>query len=362
VVLCSIAFFSRSVVEGRPQYLQLLPNGNPLEVSCPINATGCTASTSGSLCAAFGHALTSDGKGSECSGTPATANVDPFGSDFRAAQYNWTQTLCTDDSDGDGQYNGLELGDPCCIWFMLSTNATNLPRRITDVSHPGNPLSKTSALPCYGVTPNAVAPTVGSKKATTLRLSMNDVNGCSCEYKISVAATADLNPNDTLSFDLLWRPDGTTTVYGLTPNTQYTITAIVSNFGQDSPPSSGITATTTAPTVPEAPGIPFIANMTEDGKTFVEWTPPLEYGGLAITKYTLKLDLKEVTAGPDPFWTLDTLNSRSTYVMRVKATNDIGTGPWSDPLTFKTIVFSSASLVYPTLFAVMVMIMLTIVL
>jgi hypothetical protein len=28
--------------------------------------------------------------------------------------YKWTQTLCLADSDGDGQSNGQELGDPCC--------------------------------------------------------------------------------------------------------------------------------------------------------------------------------------------------------------------------------------------------------
>ena len=35
---------------------------------------------------------------------------------FQAAGYTWTLALCQADSDGDGQTNGLELGDPCCVW------------------------------------------------------------------------------------------------------------------------------------------------------------------------------------------------------------------------------------------------------
>ena len=39
---------------------------------------------------------------------------NPFGQDFAAAGYAWTQALCQRDSDGDGHSNGQELGDPAC--------------------------------------------------------------------------------------------------------------------------------------------------------------------------------------------------------------------------------------------------------
>ena len=35
---------------------------------------------------------------------------------FMDAGYQWTRELCLADQDGDGQSNGLELGDPCCMW------------------------------------------------------------------------------------------------------------------------------------------------------------------------------------------------------------------------------------------------------
>ena len=29
--------------------------------------------------------------------------------------------MCEDDADGDGQSNGRELGDPCCLWEPRAT-------------------------------------------------------------------------------------------------------------------------------------------------------------------------------------------------------------------------------------------------
>merc|ERR1711865_209899 len=60
---------------------------------------------------------------------------------------------CEADSDGDGKSNGLELGDPCCVW---TTGAT--PQFETDLSAPGASGSATSRnMP--DCTPPAPAPT-----------------------------------------------------------------------------------------------------------------------------------------------------------------------------------------------------------
>jgi dopamine beta-monooxygenase len=37
--------------------------------------------------------------------------------DFVSAGYEWTDALCEMDSDGDGRSNGVELGDPDCVWM-----------------------------------------------------------------------------------------------------------------------------------------------------------------------------------------------------------------------------------------------------
>ena len=45
-----------------------------------------------------------------------TLPLNPFGESFRDALFVWDQTLCETDSDGDGYSNGVELGDPCCLF------------------------------------------------------------------------------------------------------------------------------------------------------------------------------------------------------------------------------------------------------
>ncbi|EGZ08261.1 hypothetical protein PHYSODRAFT_254126, partial [Phytophthora sojae] len=79
--------------------------------------------------------------GANVPGVEALGHVNPngdgtltgFGEDFASAFYVWTKELCNKDSDGDGQTNGQELGDPCCEWDLLSLNAT----WTEGVSHPG---------------------------------------------------------------------------------------------------------------------------------------------------------------------------------------------------------------------------------
>ncbi|KAG6574640.1 atp-binding cassette superfamily [Phytophthora cinnamomi] len=58
-----------------------------------------------------------------------------FGNAFKKAGAKWTTELCQADTDGDGQTNGQELGDPCCVWTQSSGDA---PRWTTGVSHPSD--------------------------------------------------------------------------------------------------------------------------------------------------------------------------------------------------------------------------------
>ena len=84
--------------------------------------------------------------GANVKGVAALGHVDPegggarnkFGLAFAAAGMEWTAELCKADSDGDGQTNGQELGDPCCQW----TEAGGKVEWSTGVSAPGDAASK----------------------------------------------------------------------------------------------------------------------------------------------------------------------------------------------------------------------------
>ena len=67
----------------------------------------------------------------------------PFRFAFINAGYQWTTELCNADTDGDGQSNGLELGDPCCVWTVGAT-----PEFTYDISVAGDPYSVTMRPPC----------------------------------------------------------------------------------------------------------------------------------------------------------------------------------------------------------------------
>ncbi|CEG42390.1 atp-binding cassette superfamily [Plasmopara halstedii] len=66
-----------------------------------------------------------------------------FGTDFDDASHTWTTELCIEDSDGDGQTNGEELGDPCCEWTSESAKAALWS---SGVSNPGDAARKTIIL------------------------------------------------------------------------------------------------------------------------------------------------------------------------------------------------------------------------
>ncbi|GMF22612.1 unnamed protein product [Phytophthora lilii] len=81
--------------------------------------------------------------GDKVPGVTALGHVDPvlagpmneFGMDMIDADFHWTKEFCMKDSDGDGQTNGQELGDPCCE-FVYRKNA--VVRWTEGVSHPGD--------------------------------------------------------------------------------------------------------------------------------------------------------------------------------------------------------------------------------
>ncbi|DAZ99337.1 TPA: hypothetical protein N0F65_005188 [Lagenidium giganteum] len=81
-------------------------------------------------------------------GVKAVGHVNPegggarnkFGIAFYEAGTTWTKELCQADSDGDGQTNGEELGDPCCLWTEKSGD--KVLQRMEGLSNPGDAKSK----------------------------------------------------------------------------------------------------------------------------------------------------------------------------------------------------------------------------
>ena len=59
-------------------------------------------------------------------------------STFYGAGQTWSKAFCMADADGDGQSNGLEMGDPCCRWSVGQA-----PQFTTGLSDPNSAASKT---------------------------------------------------------------------------------------------------------------------------------------------------------------------------------------------------------------------------
>jgi len=122
--LAGLFYLSRT--SAFPAYIALNPNGN----SVP-NIT------------AIGHVNPLGGGARNSYGLAFGVNNDGY-----------NPTLCALDSDGDGQTNGFELGDSCCLWlnvsynFLLETNC---------ISHPGD-ASSVSARPACGCSASGALP------------------------------------------------------------------------------------------------------------------------------------------------------------------------------------------------------------
>jgi hypothetical protein len=108
-ILLVSSFRAELLVSAYPHYRSSLPNGNAFPAIGHV------------------HAQQPDN------------NLNQFGLDFRD-NLDWKQ-LCVKDSDGDGETNGQELGDPCCLW-------PKTPARLQQLSNPADRLSFSNSIPC----------------------------------------------------------------------------------------------------------------------------------------------------------------------------------------------------------------------
>ena len=96
LLLIIVSIGTISTTSAYPTFAEEIPNGYSVPNPGP----------QGGVWAGVGHENSGGG-----------GPLNPFGEDFKANGFTWTEELCNMDSDGDGRSNGVELGDPDCVWM-----------------------------------------------------------------------------------------------------------------------------------------------------------------------------------------------------------------------------------------------------
>ena len=121
-------------------------------------------------------------------------------SSFYSAGQTWNKAFCMADADGDGQSNGLEMGDPCCKWSM-----GQMPQLTMGLSDPNSATSTTlnKMPPCIMANANADANADANVKlqcavcVQALQLDMAKPSKNAAEFSLtSVKSCADATQDD----------------------------------------------------------------------------------------------------------------------------------------------------------------------
>ncbi|PRP87292.1 hypothetical protein PROFUN_01554 [Planoprotostelium fungivorum] len=152
LLLLSILY---SVAYARVGYNDLIPNG--YKVPCPTDSIGCDT-----FCIALGHNTTDATTGKvvqECSSNNTVVSARSSGINAFGRLYvtnGWNSDWCKKDGDGDGLYDGQELGDYLCLWTV--NNDIAVPS--THLSHPGDATAFDAAVLNKGCYKNPNYPSV----------------------------------------------------------------------------------------------------------------------------------------------------------------------------------------------------------
>jgi hypothetical protein len=158
------------------------------------------------------------------------------------------------------------------------------------------------------------------------------------QVTVSWAAPASDGGSAILSYTATASPGGAScttaatgcTIAGLTNGTTYSITVTATNAVGTGPASTPATATPAT-----VPGAPQSLNATpSSGQVALSWAAPASDGGSAILSYTVTANpggATCTTAGTS--CTIAGLTNGTSYSFTVRATNALGTGPASSPVT-----------------------------
>lgn len=142
-------------------------------------------------------------------------SLNPFGTAFSAQGKSWTKALCEMDSDGDGQTNGFELGDPDCTWRVGQT-----PARTTEISHPGFADSMSNAPTPTSAPTSSDAASTSDTQGTTSAPSTTD--GTSSETTLMGGTSSETTTMDDTSIEMTTMGDTTVASNDLTSVSQRT--------------------------------------------------------------------------------------------------------------------------------------------
>ena len=174
---------------AHPEYAGRIPNGDRVR-------------RNGVPWPAVGHSGPRHGGGAagEAGDAEGVSSINAFGFAFMEAGGRWTAELCRADSDGDGQSNGLELGDPDC---------TGAATRAHDISHPGYADSMTLA--GLAALPQAAVGDTGSdRRGDALHgggavvgggLGDHGDQGDDAEGRMDAAVEAEINAREAMAQD-----------------------------------------------------------------------------------------------------------------------------------------------------------------
>lgn len=315
-----------SVVYSYGYYRDAMPNGR--RIPCDSSCAG--------YCEGFGHILNSGADSCSGGGEHPFHYLSKFGNAWQNNGMVWNKEMCKIDSDGDGESNGDEMGDPCCVWKTGS-----VPSRVSSLSNPTLPGFFTNLTSCtYDGVPT-VSLTVDSTTQSKVIMTWNS-ESCLCGFNISqtIPRIADIQ---TLLISNPLSGSSQVVVSGLEPGTNYSFSINSFNMAGSSPLSVVVQTLSVSPDAPAAPGGVTLVSATSSSLS-LSWP-----ASASSTSYELDVGLEStgvyttVYSGSALTYVAQGLEGSTNYLVRVRGVNSNGVGFSSSSSIFSTLANGGTS-------------------